>query len=190
MEAEDVDVGELHGLVVRGFETRLGAVESEQWGRATPCTEWDVRGLVEHVTGNHLRLASVLHGRPIENGGADTVSAWSAARDQVRSGLAVPGALESRAPSPFGGEASGRDLAHILAADLAMHTWDLARAIGADDTLDADVVAFLLPVFERIAPGLAASGKFGPRVAVPESAGPQRLLLALTGRDEAWSPLG
>jgi uncharacterized protein (TIGR03086 family) len=63
-----------------------------------------------------------------------------------------------------------------------IHSWDLARGIGADDTLDAELVAL---VYERTLPfadQLQESGMFAPPVPVPDDADPQTRLLALFGR--------
>jgi uncharacterized protein (TIGR03086 family) len=177
-----MDVVDLHGRAAEGFDARLRRVADDQWELPTPCDEWNVRALVEHVLGNHARMAGRLNGNAVELGG-DPIAAWSVLRSQMRAGLATPGVLERVAPSPFGGEAPIAALARILTADLTAHTWDLARAIGADEVLDPDLVAELLPLVRLAQPALAGSGKFADAVAVPESAGAQQHLLALFGRD-------
>jgi uncharacterized protein (TIGR03086 family) len=66
--------------------------------------------------------------------------------------------------------------------DVLLHTWDLARATGQDETLDPDEVAMMyegmLPMDEH----LRASGHYGPRVAVPDDADVQTKLIAFVGR--------
>jgi uncharacterized protein (TIGR03086 family) len=100
----------------------------------------------------------------------------------VRSGWALPGVMDRQAPSPFGGQATVGTLAWILTADLATHTWDLSRAIGADDTLEPDLVAGLYPVIAAAQPSMTGSGKFADPIPVPDTADPQTRLLALLGR--------
>ncbi|MEU1994131.1 TIGR03086 family metal-binding protein [Nocardia gamkensis] len=178
-----MNVIELHRRAARQFETRLDEVGSEQWGLPTPCAEWDVRALVEHVTGNHERMAWLLHGQPVDNrGGCHPAQRWSVAYAAAHSGLSLPGVLDRIGQSPFGGQAAVADVAGILTVDLFTHTWDLARAVGADETMDPDLVADLLPMVERFHPAMAASGKFAPPISVPESAEAQQRLLALLGR--------
>ena len=63
-----------------------------------------------------------------------------------------------------------------------MHTWDLARAAGLDETLDADVVHDMLVGMEPLDEMLRASGHYGPRVEVPADADEQTRLIAFTGR--------
>ncbi|MEU6185827.1 TIGR03086 family metal-binding protein [Nocardia sp. NPDC047038] len=202
------DPESLHHQAIAGEATTHAPVESRQRRRGTgyrfdwaaiaakavagsttpamlsaPCAEWDVRALVEHVTGNHERMAWLLHGQAVDDrGGSDPAQRWSVAYAAVRSGLSIPGALDRMGRSPFGGQAAVADVARILTVDLITHTWDLARAVGADEVLDPDVVADLLPMVERFHPAMAASGKFAPPVSVPEFAEAQQRLLALLGR--------
>ena len=69
-----------------------------------------------------------------------------------------------------------------MTADHTIHSWDLARAIGADERLDPELVAV---VTERLIPQIQAwraSGAFADPVPVPDDADPQTRLLAETGR--------
>jgi uncharacterized protein (TIGR03086 family) len=66
--------------------------------------------------------------------------------------------------------------------DVFMHTWDLARATGQDESLDPGKCAELLEGMLPIDDLLRRSGQYGPRVDVPESADVQTRLLAFIGR--------
>jgi hypothetical protein len=63
-----------------------------------------------------------------------------------------------------------------------MHTWDLARATGQDDSLDEDrcraIYEGMLPMDEMLRQG----DQFGPRVDVPEDASYQDKLIGFIGR--------
>ena len=66
--------------------------------------------------------------------------------------------------------------------DLAIHGWDLARAIGADETIDPTYVAV---IDEKVGPAIAdlkASGQYGDEVIPPDGADAQTRLLAMFGR--------
>jgi uncharacterized protein (TIGR03086 family) len=178
-----MDVIDMHRRAAAEFGDRVGRVGAGQWELPTPCTEWDVRALVGHVVGNHRRMAGLLRGRPLDAAADEPHRSWPAAVAAVRSGFALPGALDRVAPSPFGGEGPITDVIFILTADLATHTWDLARAVGAEEMLDGELVAALLPEVVRMQPRMTASGRFAPPLPVPDSAGPQQRLLALVGRD-------
>jgi uncharacterized protein (TIGR03086 family) len=64
-----------------------------------------------------------------------------------------------------------------------IHTWDLARATGVDETLDATEVHQMLVMSEPYDEMLRASGQYGPRVAVPDDADEQTRLIAFMGRE-------
>jgi hypothetical protein len=69
-----------------------------------------------------------------------------------------------------------------LFADMLIHGWDLARAIGADERLDPELVAVLAAWFADKADAYRAAGAVGPRPGVPEDADAQTTLLADFGR--------
>ena len=68
-----------------------------------------------------------------------------------------------------------------------MHTWDLARASGQDDTLDEAECAEVLAGMQQMAPVIRASGQFGDQQPVADDASAQEKLIAFIGRDPHWS---
>jgi uncharacterized protein (TIGR03086 family) len=70
----------------------------------------------------------------------------------------------------------------FVLGDVLVHTWDLARATGLDETLDADEVHGMLVGMEPLDEMLRQSGQYGPRVDVPADADEQTRLIAFTGR--------
>ncbi len=44
-----MELADLHRRSVESWRSRLDAVDESQWGLPTPCAEWDVRALVNHV---------------------------------------------------------------------------------------------------------------------------------------------
>lgn len=157
-EGDDADVTastDTVGLLVIAndeFARRLRLVGPDDWWRPTPCSEWDVRALVNHVVGGLVRHQMLLHGaqtheveatRAVDQLGADPVAAFAAAAEVVVSCFCEDGALE-RIVHHTAGDRTGRELLSMRVLDSAIHSWDLARAIGAQETLDDEVVAFLL----------------------------------------------
>jgi len=70
------------------FDRRVRAVRPEQWHNPTPCTEWDVRALVNHLVAEQLWAPLLLDGATVEDVGdrfdgdqlgADPVAAWASA---------------------------------------------------------------------------------------------------------------
>jgi len=71
---------------------------------------------------------------------------------------------------------------HLMVGDIVIHTWDLARATGLDETMDPDLVPQMLAGMEPMDEMLRQSGHYGPRVEVPADADVATRLLAFTGR--------
>jgi hypothetical protein len=96
----------------------------------------------------------------------------------------VPGALDRRCVSPAGFEWSVGDAAAGTAMDQLIHTWDLAVALDADRTLDAEVTAAVVAMFLPMMPEVGRQAGFvGPAVEVAAGATPQEVLLGAMGRD-------
>ena len=173
-----------------GFARRLRLVGSDDWRRPTPCSEWDVRALVNHVVGANVRYELLLHGAPteqveatrtVDHLGDDALAAFVATADVVVACFREDGALD-RIGHHVTGDRTGRDLLSMRILDVAIHGWDLARAIGADEALDDDVVAFLLAYTADLYLG-PQQRAFSPADAdVPRNASPQDQLLHRLGR--------
>lgn len=140
-------------LVANGeFARRLRLVGPDDWRRPTPCSQWDVRALVNHVVGGNVRYQLLLSGAPTEQVeatrtvdylGDDALTSFLGTAEVVVANFHQDGAL-NRVGHHATGDRTGRELLSMRILDAAIHGWDLARAIGADETLDKDVVAFLL----------------------------------------------
>jgi uncharacterized protein (TIGR03086 family) len=146
--------GPIELLVVANdeFARRLRLVGPDQWTRPTPCSEWDVRALVNHVVGGNVRYQLLLRGaaterveatRATDHLGDDPLASFLATADEVVACFREDGALE-RIVQHRAGDRTGGELLSMRILDAAVHAWDLARAIGADETLDDAVVRFLL----------------------------------------------
>ena len=178
-----------HLTVCERLCTLLAKV-NDRWAAATPCDEWDVRGVVEHVIGFHdvllLRPLSAKPTRPRD----DPAKRWSVTVDALRAVLARPGLFESVVSVPAIGNnpptaVDARVIVPMLTQDVLIHTWDIARAIGADDHLEEDLCAIFLarlPTDDR----LQRSGMFAPVVAVSTEAAAQSRFLGRLGRDPSW----
>lgn len=172
------------------FARRLGLVGPDDWRRPTPCSEWDVRALVNHVVGANVRYQLLLHGAPteqveatraVDHLGADPLASFVATADGVTACFREVGALE-RIAHHVTGARTGRELLSMRILDAAIHGWDLARAVGADETVDEDVVAFLLAYTAGLDLGFRQRA-FAPADAdIPANAPPLNQLLHRLGR--------
>jgi uncharacterized protein (TIGR03086 family) len=182
---------DVNAAALRLFGERVRAVRADQWGAPTPCTDWDVRALVNHVTGEQLWIPPLVgEGRTVaEVGdalsgdvlGDDPVAAWERASAAAHAVFAAPGALERTVALSYG-PALGSAYCSELTADCVVHTWDLCRGLGADDRLPEDLVEFSLKEVMPYADGLAASGMYAEPLEIPPGADAQTRLLALLGR--------
>jgi uncharacterized protein (TIGR03086 family) len=172
------------------FAQRLRLVGPDDWRRPTPCSEWDVRALVNHVVGANVRYQLLLHGAPteqveatrtVDHLGDDALASVVATADGVVACFHEDGALE-RIAHHATGDRTGRELLSMRILDAAIHGWDLARAIGADETLDDDVVAFLLAYTADLDLGPQQRAFAPARADVARNASPQDQLLHRLGR--------
>ena len=173
-----------------GFINRLALVQAHQWLAPTPCSAWDVRALVNHVVGANRRYTMLLHGataedvdatRAADHLGQDPVASFVATADELNATLREPGALARTTQHPAG-ERTGLELLATRVLDVAVHTWDLARAIGADESLDSDVVAFALTLRDTFEAGREFGSFARPPAESLTDFSAQARLLHLLGR--------
>jgi uncharacterized protein (TIGR03086 family) len=113
----------------------------------------------------------------------DPARAWLVLDDALQALLDDPAVCATEIMHPRAGTHRFDDaIATFFIGDVVVHTWDLARATGLDETLDPDEVHAMFVEMEPLDDVLRASGQFGPRVPVPEDADEQTKLLAFTGR--------
>ena len=175
------DPVELFEAAASGAATMIGKVTPEQRHLPTPCTEWNVSDVIEHLGGGTAYLLGALG---IEPGPPPSDEAtYRAAVAACVAGLRQPGALDLRCPSPAGFEWSVAEAAAGTFMDQLIHTWDLATAIGADTTLDPQLVEACVAIFLPHMPEVGRqAGIVGPEVAVPDGAAAQDQLLGAMGR--------
>jgi uncharacterized protein (TIGR03086 family) len=173
-----------------GFTQRLALVRPEQWAGPTPCAAWDVRALVNHVVGANRRYTMLLHGatadevdatRTADHLGDDPVASFLATAAELCAVIREPGAMARTTQHPAG-ERTGAQLLDMRLLDVAVHTWDLARAVGADETLHPDVVAFALTRQDTFEAGRERGSFATPPGDKPPDFTTQARLLHLSGR--------
>jgi uncharacterized protein (TIGR03086 family) len=119
----------------------------------------------------------------------DPAAAWRHLQREVQVLLDDPASAELVLSNPHIGDVPvPRAVSQFFTADVFMHTWDLARATGQDDTLDPRRCADLLAGMEPIEDAMRQSGQYGPRVEVAEDADVQTRMLGFIGRDPLWQP--
>ena len=70
----------------------------------------------------------------------------------------------------------------IMCSDVLVHTWDLARATGQDETLNAEAVEGTFSGLKPMDAMIRQPGIFGPKLESPEGADLQTQMLCFLGR--------
>ncbi len=184
------DIVDLFRRAAEAYGDRVHGVGDAGWGGSTPCTDWDVRTLVNHVVYEMLWAVPLFQGATIaevgdryegDQLGDDPVGAWDAAGSAAIAAVAAPGAMERMVHLSFG-DTPGSEYAYQLFADLVVHGWDLARATGQDERIDPDLVDALAAWFVDRVDLYRDSGATAARPDVPADADAQTRLLADFGR--------
>lgn len=185
------DAVALHRMATDEFTRRVEAIKYGQWVLPTPCTDWDVRDLVRHLVYESLWTPPLFEGKTVaEVGdqfegdivGDDPLSAWMAASVNATAAVSASGAMDRIVHLSFG-DFPGSNYAMQLTVDHAVHAWDLARGIGADEQLPEELAQ---ACYDEVVPQmdmLAASGLFAKPVEIDDNASVQDKLLGLLGRD-------
>ncbi len=188
------DVLSLYVKAVEFFADRVSAVKDDQWSHPTPCAEWDVRALVNHVTYENLWTVPLMRGATIEEVG-DRFEGDVLGQDPVGTALtAARDAMDTASEElPKGGtvhlsfgETPTEEYAMQLAADHLIHGWDLAAGIRGDTRMDPDLVEAVTVWFDDNEASYRGAGAIGARRQLTGDA--QHDLLARFGRDGAWGP--
>ena len=193
--AEGMDVAELHRRSVETWTDRVRAVAADQWDGPTPCTEWNVRELVNHVVGEDAWTMPLMRGATIGEVGdsldgdllGDTPGA-AAVRlaDEAVAVVAETLPAGEKVHLSYGDE-DAAEYVWQLATDHLVHAWDLAAATGQDRTLEPDLVVAVAGWFAEREELYRGAGAVGARVDTADD-DPQAQLLAAGGRDAAWTP--
>ncbi|WP_405793245.1 TIGR03086 family metal-binding protein [Streptomyces sp. NBC_01506] len=180
-----------HGEALDLFTDRVHAVRADQWGASTPCAEWSVRDLVNHLTAEQLWVPPLVsEGRTMaEVGdafdgdvlGDDPVAAWDRAAAAARAAFAERGATDRTVRLSYGPTRGGAYCAQMV-LDAVVHTWDLSRGIGVNERLPGPLVDYALAEVEPYADSLSQSGLFDAPLQPPPGADAQSRLLAMLGR--------
>ncbi|MEU7531859.1 TIGR03086 family metal-binding protein [Saccharothrix sp. NPDC042600] len=186
-------------MMTRAAGTLLEIVDGvgpDQWGSATPCSEYDVKGLAHHLlfwgpslvgAGRKEAVPPPAAAEPDVEPVADwptalkehvarTVEAWS--EPDAWTGVTHMGGPMELPADLVGG---------MVVGEFVVHGWDLARATGQTPEWDAKLLDYLLVEVEKSARQGRDMGIYGPEVEVPDTAPTLHRVLALTGRDPHWA---
>ncbi|MCX5213848.1 TIGR03086 family metal-binding protein [Kitasatospora sp. NBC_00240] len=188
-ERPEAPVLRLFPKALEAFGHHVRLITPHQWPAATPCSEWSVRDLVNHLTAEQLWVPELLMGSTVAEVGArfdgdvldeNPAAFWQNAAEAAEEAFRVPGAADVTVHLSFGDVPATSYCAQLI-ADAVVHTWDLARGLDADPGLSDELVDFALTEIDSWG-DLATTGLFAPALPVPDGASTLTRLLALTGR--------
>ena len=188
--AVETGTRDLFAGAIERFGALVHEVPADAWTAPTPCSEWDVRALVHHLMVEISWTVPLLGGRSVADVGDSLNSALL--RTSRRVLKMRPQRRRSRRSTRTGRwsssirlsrrDVSGADYTSRCSTTSPIHGWDLARAIGADETVDPRFVAIIAERTEPVIADLRASGQYGDEVVPPDGADAQTRLLAMFGR--------
>jgi uncharacterized protein (TIGR03086 family) len=174
---------------LQGTLTVLTKIQPGQLDAPTPCASWDVRALINHVTGSARWWAGTISGAAdpaaADYAAGDYAAAYQESIQIALAAFGADGVLDRTVRLPFG-ELPGAVVLGMAATEQFTHGWDLARATGQPTDLDPDLAAELLGQ-ARLAitdayRGADGEALFGPVRPAPAGASPADQLAAFLGR--------
>lgn len=182
------DVAERYGKLSSAFLATVREVPADAWENLSPCEGWRARDVLRHVVETSTFFAQRATGQPpsVPSVDDDPVAASEAALGSVSAALADAEVATRPYETPMGESTLEKTVDLFGCGDLLVHRWDIARAVGLDDSLDPDETRRLLGRLQAMGDMVRTSGAFGPAVPVPDDADEATRLLGFTGRDPAF----
>jgi uncharacterized protein (TIGR03086 family) len=171
-------------------------VTPAQFGGPTPCTEWDVQALLNHLilwTSHSLERRA--HGESVApelmeyDFAAEPAfaAAYRAQLDRALAAWADP-AVWDRELDVMGTKTPAADVGALIIAELVLHGWDLAAATGQDYPVSDRAAEAALRAVEANAELFRQYKGFADPVPTAADAPALDRVLALSGRDQVWTP--
>jgi uncharacterized protein (TIGR03086 family) len=178
------DVQDRYRRVSTGFDAAVKAVTPDKWEVQSPCEEWRARDVVAHVVAGHRGVIAGVRGGESTPLGADEdpKQAWENASRAVDEITGDPQALAKEIDGPTGKMPAGQIIGRFVTMDLLVHTWDLARAVGAEERLDEPSVRHAYEAVKPMDAMIRQPKVFGPKLEPPPGADLQTEFLYFLGR--------
>ncbi|MCW2643576.1 MAG: hypothetical protein JWP76_5882 [Dactylosporangium sp.] len=168
----------------------IAGIGDGQWQYPTPCTQWNVHDLVDHLVSVNRRFSAMLRGEQPPGGGAqdasrgdgDLVAAYRDSGDRMLTAFRRPGVFEQTFTLPIGAAPAIAAL-HLRITDLLVHGWDIAQATGQPAHLPERLAALELEFTRaKLADVPADRRPFAPPQPVADDAPAIDRLAAYLGR--------
>lgn len=178
------DVQDRYRRVSGGFDAAVRAAAPDKLEAQTPCEQWRARDVVAHVVAGHRGVIAGVSGGESKPLGADEdpTQAWGEASRAIDEITGDPEAVAKEIDGPAGKMPAGQIIGRFVTMDLLVHTWDLARAVGADESLDEDSVRHAYEALKPMDAMIRQPNVFGPKLEPPSGADLQTEFLYFLGR--------
>lgn len=184
---------------VRQLRALLLGVDDDELTAPTPCDDWTVAALLDHLMGQSYSFAQAARKRddiPGADGPPPEPSAQHLSRhwrsllpvllEDLSSAWKDPAAWTGTATAG-GATMPATALGTVAMNELIMHSWDLARATGQDYAADPRILEVLVEFLGQ-GPAEGAPGQFGPTVPLEAEDTLLEQALCLAGRRPNWRP--
>lgn len=191
---EPLDVAELHARALKLAGRAVSRVSTADYGAPTPCADWDLRAVLNHVVSGNRWVRPLVEGRTIAQVGDafsgdllgnEPIPAYERSADDAQSAFYAPGAMTASCAVSYGPIPGAQYCAHRF-VDLVIHGWDLAAAVGAEYRIPADMIEAVHRIVDPMMGELRDAGMFADAIEAAEEADEQTKLLAWFGRREGW----
>lgn len=168
------------------FTACVNGVDRDRWDDPAPVEGWRARDVVRHLVTwlpGFLEAGAAVVLPPGPDVDVDPAAAWAHHAAAVQVLLDDPASAARTLRDPHLGELPlAQAIDRFYAGDVFLHTWDLARATGQDESLDPETCRAMYDAMLPLDDLLRTSGQYGPRVSVAEDADVQTKLLGFIGR--------
>ncbi|GAA3778744.1 TIGR03086 family metal-binding protein [Plantactinospora mayteni] len=172
-------------------------IKPDQLDNPTPCAEYDVRKLVNHLLfwGPSLEGAGRKETVPPPAGseteldltGGDWAAELTARVERVAGTWAEPAAWAGTTHMGGPTELPAALVGGMIVTELVVHGWDLAKATGQHPSWPDDLLGYVHDEVVKSAEQGRQMGVYGPEVPVPATAPTLDRILGVVGRDPGWS---
>lgn len=167
----------------------LANVNADQLDLDTPCAQWKVSDLVNHIVGGQQFFAKAMRGDAMDDGetdfaSGDFVATFDQAAQECVAAFQADGAMGKMLTLPFG-QMPGQAFVGLATTDTFTHGWDLAKATGQDTDLAPELAGQLLEASKMMIQPAFRSEEgtvFGPEQQAPDGASNADKLAAFLGR--------
>ncbi len=188
-----MDPKEMFAKAVQQATSCIRHVKDDQLKNATPCKEWDLKALLNHMVYELLWVPELIRGKTVAEVGerfdgdvlrTDYKAAWQHAADSAL--LAINHAEPEAIVHLSYADKPAKDYAMEVGTDIFIHTWDVDQAMNCTLILNEGIAKI---IYDELLPHkskLAETGAYAKAVEVDKNAHLQEKLLALTGRSSQW----